>query len=98
MQNEFSQSERKAREFEAEIRRRLTGRATKVAEALGWSDSKMSRWKDCDLPEVVRILAELGVELAGPADGVTISREDYRVLRLLADRGTNGFLDSLPSV
>lgn len=98
MKADISSSEARAREIEAVIRRRLTGKATKVAEVLGWSDSTMSRWKERYLPEVSAIIAALDLEFSDPADGVTISREEYRVLRALAEHGKAGFLDSLPSV
>ncbi len=97
MQTEFADVEKNAREIESEIRRRLTGKATKVADVLGWSDSTMSRWKDRDLAEVAKILACLGFSFVDTGkDGVTISADDYQVLRVLAERHTKGFFEGLP--
>lgn len=97
MQTNFADVEKNAREIESDIRRRLTGKATKVADVLGWSDSAMSRWKDRDLPEVAKILACLGFTFSDPEkDGVTISTDDYQVLRVLAERHTKDFFEGLP--
>lgn len=97
MQTDFADVEKSAREIESDIRRRLTGKATKVAEALGWSDSTMSRWKERDLSEVAKILTCLGFSFADiEKNGVTISVDDYQVLRVLAERSTKDFFEGLP--
>lgn len=85
-----------ARKIESTVMRALAdGRQVAVSDATGITQTRLSRWKSADggqggglhLSEVADVMEALGlavIETAG--ETVTVAREEYEALRVLAMR------------
>lgn len=92
----------KAHEIESALRKAMSGKQNKVAEALGWSESRMTRFKagskdePISFTEIATMLAVLGLGVA--PNGVVLAPDDYSILRKMANLGMQTFLSNLPDL
>lgn len=72
------------------------GKQNIIADTLGWSEARFSRFKSgseekVGFAEMALILASAGLQVT--ADGVSISSEDLKALKYLARRGAAQLLE-----
>ncbi|WP_431482253.1 CII family transcriptional regulator [Pseudomonas solani] len=77
----------RAREFESVFLQRLVSVGQKtVADAIGVSESTVSRWKEGEIERWCKVVAHLGLQLV-PDSAVLVNAEYLRSLETLAELG-----------
>ncbi|BBP82439.1 hypothetical protein PHLH8_20810 [Pseudomonas sp. Pc102] len=77
----------RAREFESVFLQRLVSVGQKtVADAIGVSESTVSRWKEGEVERWCKVIAHLGLQLV-PDSAVLVSAEYLRSIETLAELG-----------
>ncbi|BCD83616.1 hypothetical protein PSm6_00230 [Pseudomonas solani] len=77
----------RAREFESVFLQRLVSVGQKtVADAIGVSESTVSRWKEGEIERWCKVIAHLGLQLV-PDSAVLVNAEYLRSLETLAELG-----------
>ena len=77
----------RAREFESLILSRLLSAGQKtIADAIGLSESTVSRWKEGEIERWSKVLALLGLQLV-PEQAVVVNADYLRSLETLAELG-----------
>lgn len=77
----------RAREFESLVLSRLLSAGQKsVADAIGVSESTVSRWKEGEIERWSKVLALLGLQLV-PEQAVVVNADYLRSLETLAELG-----------
>lgn len=77
----------RAREFESLVLSRLLSTGQKsVADAIGLSESTVSRWKEGEIERWSKVLALLGLQLV-PEQAVVVNADYLRSLETLAELG-----------
>ncbi|WP_341959222.1 CII family transcriptional regulator [Pseudomonas sp. RC10] len=77
----------RAREFEALVLSRLLSAGQKVvADAIGLSESTVSRWKEGDIERWCKVLALLGIQLV-PQTAVVVNASYLHSVETLAELG-----------
>lgn len=82
---------RRALEIRAQLLHLMSARQRDIAYAVGWHESKFSRWKNGEaagmsLDEICNFLAALDVRIASSA-GPVVSDDEMHALAALAERG-----------
>ncbi len=77
----------RARDFEALLLSRLLSVGQRaVADAIGVSESTVSRWKEGEIERWCKVLAHLGLQLV-PEQAVVVNADYLRSLETLAELG-----------
>lgn len=77
----------RAREFESLFLQRLVSVGQKtVADAIGVSESTVSRWKEGEIERWCKVIAHLGLQLV-PESAVLVNGDYLRSLETLAELG-----------
>lgn len=77
----------RAREFESLVLNRLLSAGQRsVADAIGVSESTVSRWKEGEIERWCKVLALLGLQLV-PDQAVVVNADYLRSLETLAELG-----------
>ena len=86
MERLLNKSDERSRKIESIILQRLADKTqTSVAIEMGISESKLSRMKNDDLPEIANLLRCLGLKVV-PDDSLEVSQAELKSIKTLAKK------------
>lgn len=90
---------RRALDIQAHLLRAMNGRGAEVADAMDWSESKLSRFKSGEqggmtLEEICKFISALNLRLVSGAD-VGVDPAEIKALAVFAERGLRAMREEL---